>query len=291
MATSTAEPTATLSAAEVWENVEVHGRFFDDQIWKGEIHVIGDVVIEGGATLTIEPGTIIYIDADNDVENLIDYEPWLASGLNLTNSEVDGVVVGEPFRDERNKITIQIFGTLNAIGLPDEPIVFTSDSPQPGPFDWNLMQIWNGVLKHSIVEFHRIVDICNTVVSFSTIRNSGEQGIGTAGSDCSAVIEYSNLSYAGHELLYILGSPIIRWNILGPSPAGNNGVGTGGIGIIVKIGSPEIYDNVISGTHLGIVLHPNAVNAVVENNLYLHNTTDFVSCAEHQSDEYPECQN
>lgn len=289
---ATSTPTTTSSTAEVWENAEVNGSFSNDQVWKGEIHIIGDVVIEGGATLTIEPGTLILIDADNDVDNLITFEPWLASGLNINDYADGGVMVGEPFRDEGNKISIMIWGTLNAIGQPEEPIVFSSDSPHPGPFDWNQLFFRNGILSHSIVEYHRILGVCNGVASFNTIRNSGEQGIGTGG-DCSPVFEFNNVSFAGHELINVgdgNASPIIRGNILGPSPFGNNGVGTGGIGIAVHSGSPQIYNNVISGNHLGIVLmRPDEGSALVEDNLFLHNTTDFVSCASYLLDEFPEC--
>jgi hypothetical protein len=87
--------------------------------------------------LTSEPGTLILVDAENDVENLITFEPWLRSGLNIDDFTDGGVMVGEPFRDEGNRISMMVWGALNAMGKSKDPIVFTSDSPHPGPFDWN----------------------------------------------------------------------------------------------------------------------------------------------------------
>ena len=262
---------------EIREDEDVYGIFSNHQVWKGEIHVIGDVIIEQGASLTIEPGTVVWITANSDAENLnTDWEPHQRNGINMSDLPVDGVESGEPFWDEPNRISIKIRGILNAVGSPELPIVFTSDGSRPTAYDWNTLEIENGELSYAIIEYHRMVQgYDNVIISHNIVRNSGEQGVGSA-DNTSPIIEYNYISYAGHELIYLHGgSPIVRYNVLGPNPFGNNGVQTGGIGIAIVGGNPQIIGNVIIGCHEGLVyVIPPDEGIILENNILLNNAID-----------------
>jgi len=277
--TITASPTNTATPTPAPAvNQTTHGYIREDEIWRGEIRIVGDIIVEEGATLTIEPGTIIRVDASGDVENLnTKWAPHQRSGINMTGASVDGVEVGEPFWDEPNRISIRIWGTLNAVGKPDLPIIITSDSSNPRPYDWNILEIHHGVLSYAVIEYHRIVQAFDgVVISHNVVRNSGEQGVGT-GDNASPVIEYNQISYAGHELIYINGgAPIIRYNILGPNPFGNNGaqIPGGGIGIAIAKGTPQIIGNIINGCYEGILYRSSPDGVVLEGNIFIHNRYD-----------------
>lgn len=48
------------------ENASVTGHISADQIWSGEIRLTGDVWIDEGVTVTVEPGTTIRVAANSD---------------------------------------------------------------------------------------------------------------------------------------------------------------------------------------------------------------------------------
>ena len=70
-----------------------------------------------GVTLTIKPGTTIYVAAHQDFENLLlDSLFDLKIGTKEENNTLMGVHYGEPYRDEGNHISIIVHGTLDAVG-------------------------------------------------------------------------------------------------------------------------------------------------------------------------------
>ena len=83
--------------------------------WRGEIYLIGDVVIPSGVTLTIDPGTVINFRPDTDV-----YE----AGLDTIRSE----------------IVVKNGGSLLANGTIQNPIIFQSsfraDGTDPSGEGW-----------------------------------------------------------------------------------------------------------------------------------------------------------
>jgi hypothetical protein len=200
-----------------------HGVISKDETWQGEIHVIGDIVVPEGVTLTILPGTIVRITANQDVGNLSPPEPfWMKAGINWGPSDYEiAVFHGEPYRDEAHHISIWIFGTLQAVGTPDRVILITSDSPSPTVWDWDLFLFRHGILSYAIVEYYRALN--GALISHCILRHVGECAV------CrdSGVVEYSTISYAGHELIDTADSSlVIRSNHLGPNPG--NGITAGG---------------------------------------------------------------
>jgi len=247
---------------------EVSGHFFTNQTWRGEIHVVGDVVVEQGATLTILPRTTVRVAANTDANNLITQFPEdLQQGI--AEETVNGVIAGEPYRDEENHISIFVLGTLNAVGTAEEPITITSDSPTPGIYDWNRLHFDNGILSHAVVEYYRILDPgTGTEISNSTLRYAGECSICAGGDD--VLIENNTFFYAGHELIDMHGgNSVIQNNVIGPN---TSPIGTC---IIVDGGAPTIVNNVIDGCSNGIVFISPPGSPVIEGNTFTNNLTDI----------------
>jgi parallel beta-helix repeat protein len=84
----------------------VSGDLAGDTIWEGAVEVSGAVKVPEGATLLIQPGTVVRFSATKDAE-------------------------GKP----QSGLTVE--GILVAQGTADRPIVFTSAAEKPEPLDWN----------------------------------------------------------------------------------------------------------------------------------------------------------
>ena len=262
--------TATRPIPEPIVNRTTYGVIRWDETWRGEMHIIGDIIVEEGHTLTIEPGTNVLIAAKQDKANLCTYPADMRQGIRRENEvppggDLEGIHPGEPFRDEANHISIHIYGTLYAVGTPDQMITITSDSPTPDIWDWNFFTFEHGILSNCIMENYRILNPGHgTIVSHNILRHVGECAICMPTRNESVLVEYNNLSYAGHELIDIEGGThIIRNNYLGPNPGQHNHYG-----IAMADGSPEIINNTINGCHNGIQLlggTPHLVNNSIKN--------------------------
>lgn len=184
------------------------------------------------------------------------------------NPDYQGIHPGEPFRDEGHHTSILIYGTLHAVGTPEQMITITSDSPTPGIYDWNFFNFEHGILSYCIMEYYRNLNPGDsTEVSHNILRHVGECAV------CffcgqSALVEYNTISHAGHELIGIENSsPIIRHNYLSPNP--------NLFGIVIDGGSPEITFNTIEGCKHGIFFLSLPDAPIIENNEFLNNTHDI----------------
>jgi hypothetical protein len=250
------------------------GTIFEDETWSGKIHIIGDIVVKEGVTLTIEPGTRVLIAANQDAGNL-SKEPFdMQQGIRQERPGEDpyyrGVHFGEPFRDEGNHISIRIHGTLHAVGTPGQMITITSDSPTPGIYDWNCFQFDHGTFSYCIMEYYRGFGPGNgTVVSHNTLRHGGECAVCV---NTSAVVENNTIYDAGHELVDMHNaSPTIRNNTIGPNK--------NRCGIIIDGGSPLIAGNTIKDCEYGLsfLIPPkdsSLKDNILKNNTFLNNRHD-----------------
>jgi len=265
-------PQEELGPKEI-SNTTRKGTVFEDEIWSGEVHIIGDIIVEWGVTLTIEPGTRVLIAANQDAENLFDWPFDMRQGIRQEDPDEDpyyrGVHFGEPYRDEGNHISILIHGTLHAVGTSEQMITITSDSPTPGIYDWNYFNFDKGVLSYCIMEYYRCFNPGNdTVVSHNILRHVGECTV-CLFSGQSTLVEYNSISYAGHELIGMKdSSPTIRNNDLGPNPKL--------WGIVIDGGSPLITGNTIEDCGNGLALlippkDPNLKDNIFKNNTFLNN--------------------
>lgn len=238
-----------------------------NETWSGTVHVIGDIEVAEGASLTIEPGTHVTIAANADFYNLrTENDIDLRSGYNMEGENIAGVHWGEPWRDENNHISIVVKGVLYAVGTPDNRITITSDSATPGIYDWNHLDFRRGIISHADISYYRYLQTRDgTVISHSSLGHVGENTIAAM----TTLIEYNRLFDAGHELIDIHGdSAIILHNRIGPNPSAI------GVGIIVDGGAPMIFGNVIEGCSAGIAfLSPN--KAIVNQNVFTENDIDL----------------
>jgi len=211
-----------------------------DEVWGGTIHVTGDIDVLEGTTLTILPGTLIKVALTDDQHKGRD-EPM--TDINFPKDP--------PFY-EKEKITISIHGTLNAVGTSDNRIVFTSASDNPTTYDWRGINIFHGRLEHATVEYGQgniqIQHSSDVVISNSIIRNSLSCCICIGHSNqLSPQILNNDVYNCGHETIdYAGGSAIIKGNyfhlenpeIQPDPPRGGNGI------IVYKNAYPTIEDNV-----------------------------------------------
>jgi hypothetical protein len=272
LATQAIQPTRATAATPTFTpsplvNQTTHGHIRQDEIWKGEIHIIGDIVVDEGVTLTIEPGTVVRIAANQDVENLFDWPFDMKIGIQTEVNNINGVHRGEPYRDEGHHISIRIAGTLHAVGTPEKMITITSDSSSPGIYDWGHFEFAHGILSYSKVEYYRVLGPGNgTEVSHNILQHIGECGVCA---NSTAVVEYNTISYAGHELIDMhQSSPTIRNNSLGPNPDH--------AGIVIDGGSPQILNNTIYGCGGGINFISPPGNPNLEGNIFENNEQDII---------------
>lgn len=98
----------------------VWGEIATDTVWSGEVLIEGQTVVKKGATLTIEPGTVIkFVYTDKDDNHIGDGE---------LNCE----------------------GLLIARGTKEKPILFTSAKTDPKMKDWTYVMV--SVNKDAVIE-------------------------------------------------------------------------------------------------------------------------------------------
>jgi hypothetical protein len=213
---------------------EKYGIIDTDETWSGTIHVTGDIIVKKGATLTILPGTTVLVAANSDRQNLDGRDQDPSTNLDFRSGIAKedytpgwGVHLGEPFRDARNHISINIQGKLNAVGTPEKRITITSDAENPTIYDWTSLGISEGNLSYADVSYYRVLgaggdsdeghQMDDIIISHNNLSNIGECGI--CANTNRAKIFYNNISYAGHALIDMhSANPTIRYNTLGPNP-------------------------------------------------------------------------
>jgi hypothetical protein len=261
-------------------NQTIHGYIRGNQVWRGEIHIVGDIIVETGATLTIAPGTKVLIAANSDCDNLRTDPDVMQQGIEQKPTKEGGVISGEPYQDEGHHISINVFGTLHAVGTPDQMITITSDSPTPGIYDWNHLDFEHGIISYCVIEYYRSLDpYAGTEVSHCILRHVGECCVALG--EQSVLIEYNNMSYAGHELIDMHGgSSTIRYNNLGPEPSGVGTTINGGSGIVIDGGSPCITNNTFVDCDAAINFISPLGNPTIKDNT-------FVRCEDNICSDYP----
>jgi len=141
---------------------DVKGILHGNVEWSGDIHIVGDVLVDSDATLTISPGTTIQFAANQNANPL---QSW-----------------------DTDHSWIIVMGRLIAEGTESNWITFTSDASNPSPGDWACIFFGDlsgsSSFKHCIVEYGG--DQINTTGNDSNhsltiqnciIRHAGEEGI------------------------------------------------------------------------------------------------------------------
>lgn len=106
---------------------EVGGTIGQDTTWSGDIWVTSFVYVPPGVTLTILPGTKVRFKH---------YRGYTNPG---------------------GRLSMQVRGTLKAVGVAEAPIWFTSDAPVPQNGDWSMLRLVdvssNSEIRFAILEF------------------------------------------------------------------------------------------------------------------------------------------
>ncbi len=194
---------------EVTQKITTSGIITKDEIWSGEIHITGDITVPEGVTLTIIPGTKIFVMANYD-------DTGLGGGHIIDEvTDIDPSALPEY---TKTHIKFNILGTLNAIGNHDNYILFTSDAIEPYNTDWDgiiFEKSSSGELKYVIVEWVHtgpaLHGTDNVKITHSIIRHTFWGGLHAFQN--SPIFEYNVLEDIGHEAFDThKASPIIRYN-------------------------------------------------------------------------------
>ncbi len=156
-------------------------------MWGAEtVRVVGDVTVENGVTLTIEPGV------------LVEFQDYYM---------------------------LDIAGTLLAVGTPGCRIVFTTDEPQDFTVDQSHAGCWNGIWFDETPASNAPSRLAYCVIEYSKATGGGG-GLYPYGGGAVSVTDFSQLSienciirnnvadYGGALFLYRNANPTIAGNLI-----------------------------------------------------------------------------
>lgn len=217
-------------------NTEKYGIIWQNEQWSGVIKITGDILSLPGVTVTVLPGTKILVENHGDRSNM-DFIPlhW-KFGVNSSQEVINEIRPGEPFLDEKQKISIRLF-KFYAQGTKQDPIIIKSASFTPSPYDFNKIYIKTGLLSNVYLSNFRRLEIGSGIfVTNSSFKNIGECAICIRGSNPTVL--KSIFDWSLRDYIWIDGgSPNITGNLFLP---------TKGQGIVIdpkKYGHPQIQNN------------------------------------------------
>lgn len=168
---------------------EISGVIFNNQIWKGDINIVGDTIALPGTTIQIEPGSRILIAKNGDRFNFF-VLPWFTKyGIN-TGIEDRGVDKGEPFWDENAKIQLRL-DNVKINGTIDKPVVISSNSHPGSRYDINLISFNRGEISFADLSNYRQLEIGKEV----KVKNSKLSHTG----DCALCLQTGTQIITGNE--------------------------------------------------------------------------------------------
>lgn len=237
---------------EIPVNVTTSGFIFRDEIWRDEIHITGDINIDPNATLTIEPGTTVYLASFSDDQH--GGQGW-ADEYVLSHEDPTG-------QDEWVQNAISIWGRIVAIGTPEAPITFTTDGDSDSTAQWDAIIITGGALKYCLVENTHIgvnIQGPGVEVAHCTVRNNLWVGVDIHAPD--AWVHHNQIFGGGHHTIGVFdNNATIEHNII---TAGQQGIsGEGGDGVVVQ-------NNLFLDNATGINIGPGSEQFAIVNNTFV----------------------
>ncbi len=255
------------------ESNEVYGLIFSDQIWAGEIRIVGDIYSPTNNTVTVLPGTKIYVSITDDKSNL-DYLPWhQKSGVN-TEEANRGVNRGEPFWDESEKIQIHL-NNLIILGEPSSPVTIASNSVDPSPYDFNVIKIRKGNITNAVFSNYRRFEVgSNVTIANSVFTETGECSLClTTG---NPKIENNSFETSLKESIWVQkASPEIKNNLF---------INLTGNGIVIdskRLSLPQITNNVFEmpqGVAINFVSGGQSNEGLIAQNVFSGNSLIKIAC-------------
>lgn len=255
------------------ESQEIYGLIFADQIWGGDIKIVGDVYSLTNNKITVLPGTKILVAIKGDKSNL-DFLPWhRKSGVN-TGVSYKGVNTGEPFWDESEKIQIHL-NEVSIIGEPSNPVTIASDSVRPSSYDFNLLSIRSGSITNATFSNYRRFEVgSKLIIANSTLREAGECAICMGWGKTQINNNIFENSY--RESIWVQkGSPTISNNLF---------QNLKGVGIRIdskRLSSPQITNNVFEMPQhiaLDIVSGGELKEGLIAENIFSGNSQIKIAC-------------
>lgn len=255
----------------------ISGEINQNQIWSGNIRVTGDITVKEWVTLTILPGTIIRVAAFSDDQS---------GGIDHPR---DPPFPRDPDRIETRSTQITIRGILNATGMPNDRIVFTSDNQNPTTYDWDGLLIYHGRLEYATIEYARyniLQEYSDVVIVNNIIRNALECCLCIGHSKpISPQILNNDIYNCGHEGVdYAGGSAVIegnRFHLENPEIQPDPSIGRGGI-VVYENAYPTIDNNTFEGLFNALLFLGNHIhereqgkNVIIRNNTIKNNDAGF----------------
>jgi len=221
-------------SAKVEGNITTSGVLFQDEVWSGQVHVTGDVVIPEGITLTVRAGTTItYMpnSSDNDVKipvlDILGFDKCnliVKGNLRIEGKKDNEVVIGGFLHDLDKQTAISwggiIFEGINALSIvrhakiryADVAIVcLNSSSPRIVnntitendvgimTFDLSSPRVTSNKIHNNTLWSISCYDYSFSMISYNIIENS-EVGIGCE--DFSLpIIRYNTFSNNSIDIL------------------------------------------------------------------------------------------
>ena len=204
-------------------NQNISGRIEQDQVWSGTIYVTEYTEVKENVILTILPGTIVKFKHHRF-----------------------------GYKEPNRRITLLVYGTLEAIGTAKKPIRFTSDAEAPEHGDWWGIQLHgkDNEVGYAIMEygFTNLACLGGEIVLRDSILRWATGGVTFFGNKCKAVVEKNRIYGGGHNSIEVEGESqvTIKKNHLYGNTHG---------GVVSLDGSNvTIWNNIIENSSWGIAI-------------------------------------
>jgi len=173
------------------KTARVHGVLHGEQVWQGQVMIVGDVVLEEDVRLTIKPGTRISFQSIQNAENNLTEHP------NFPGSE------------------LIIKGTVTAVGTPESPIVFEAAERDAAAGAWgavNLEGSPKAIFEYCI--FRQADSAVHSRDSKVYIEQSVFENnlVGVRFNESQILVEHNLLRNNDTAIRFHLGSPVICEN-------------------------------------------------------------------------------
>ncbi|MBN1952755.1 MAG: hypothetical protein JW801_16250 [Bacteroidales bacterium] len=226
------------------ENDIISGHIRKNTTWSGKISIGGDVIIDEGVTLTIQPGTIITVLGDQDETQ----QSQLGEPDDLTTGDPTGDPAVGGTEYHTSHIGIIVNGRIISKGTREEPIIFTSSKENPTYTDWIGLVVKNGEFEHTLVEWclngiYSCVGVEKLTIDNCHIRHIWAAGLGfqqPASTSSEVYVKHTTVEDCGHEAVdtHSPGTIEFAFNIIRDCQVGLN-----------------LHDEIYASAHHNIILN------------------------------------
>jgi len=218
------------------------GTIWRNETWSGTIRVTGDIWVKPGASVTILPGTTVFLAAHKDDQHRGDEVQEFYEGKRDPASTI-----------EYSKSHISVWSKIVARGTANNRIVFTSDSLSPNYADWQQISLQpESVFEYCVIEYGRGTDI------YSSYQDSEDDSITISHSI------FRHMFWGAIVPHYC--SPQVTRNLI-------YDVGHAGFEVFGKGSAPLFAHNIVVHTRCGVGwgFSDEGISPIVEHNILIDN--------------------